>query len=52
MGQGHTVFAISWRNPDAEDRNLGMEDYRNLGVMAALAAINAIVPGQKVHGAG
>ena len=52
VGQGHTVFAISWRNPDAGDRDLGMDDYRNLGVMAALDAINAIVPGEKVHGAG
>ncbi len=50
--QGHTVFLISWRNPDAEDRDLGMEDYLRLGVMKALDAIAAIVPDQKVHGVG
>lgn len=52
VGQGHTVFAISWRNPDASDRDLEMDDYRSLGVMAALDQINAIQPHQKVHGVG
>ncbi len=52
IGQGFTVFMISWRNPGAEDANLSLEDYRKLGVMAALDAIEAIVPHQKVHAAG
>jgi polyhydroxyalkanoate synthase len=50
--RGHTVFMISWRNPGAEQRDLGMEDYRRLGVMAALDAVTAIVPGSKIHMAG
>ncbi|RMF19899.1 MAG: alpha/beta fold hydrolase [Gammaproteobacteria bacterium] len=52
VGQGHTVFIISWLNPGPEDRNLSMDDYREMGVMDALKAINAIVPDQKVHAAG
>lgn len=36
---GHAVYVISWKNPDAGDRRLGLEDYRRLGVMAALDAI-------------
>jgi len=50
--QGHTVFMISWKNPDHKDRNLSMAYYRRLGVMAALDAVCAIVPGRKVHTVG
>src|SRR5438067_10605148 len=52
VSQGHTVFMVSWKNPEAEDRDLGLEDYRALGIMAALEAINAIVPKRKVHAVG
>lgn len=50
--QGFTVFMISWRNPGPEDRDLGMDDYRMLGVMAALDAIGDIVPEQQVQAVG
>ncbi len=50
--QGYTVFMISWKNPGPEDRELGMDVYRRLGVMAALDVISAIVPGQRVHATG
>ena len=52
VDQGHTVFMISWRNPGAEHRDLGMTDYRRLGPMAALDVLTRIVPDQKVHAAG
>jgi polyhydroxyalkanoate synthase len=52
VGQGHTVFIISWKNPGSEDRDTGMDDYRESGIMAALDAVNAIVPGQKVNAVG
>ena len=50
--QGHTVFCISWKNPGYEDRDMGMDDYLDLGFHAALDAVNAIVPKQKVHATG
>lgn len=52
LSQGYTVFMVSWHNPDAEDRNLSMDDYRKMGVMEAIDAINTIVPGEKIHGVG
>jgi polyhydroxyalkanoate synthase subunit PhaC len=51
-GRGFTVFMISWKNPDENDRDLGMEDYRRLGIAAALDAVSAILPGRNVHGVG
>jgi polyhydroxyalkanoate synthase len=50
--QGHTVFAISWRNPDASFRDFGFDDYRSRGVMAALDAVTDICPGARVHATG
>ncbi len=50
--QGFTVFIVSWRNPDASDRNTGFDDYRKLGVMAALDAITEIAGDNKIHATG
>jgi polyhydroxyalkanoate synthase len=52
VGRGHTVFMISWRNPGVEDRDLDMEDYRQLGVGQALEVVKRIVPNEKVDAVG
>ena len=50
--QGFTVFMISWCNPTADQADLSLEDYRLRGVMAAIDAINEIVPGARIHANG
>ncbi len=50
--QGHTVFMVSWRNPDGQDRELGMDNYLQDGVMAALDAVGDIMPKRRVQALG
>jgi polyhydroxyalkanoate synthase len=50
--KGHTVFMISWKNPDPADGNLGIDDYVQLGFLDALAAVRHIIPDRKVHAVG
>ena len=49
VSQGHTVFVVSWRNPDASDRDLKMQDYLRMGVMEALAAVKDRSKAPRVH---
>ncbi len=49
---GHTVFMVSWRNPTADDREIGMDDYLKDGVLASFDAISAIIPGRRVQALG
>lgn len=50
--RGHTVYMVSWRNPHAEDRDLSLEDYRRLGVMAALDTVCEETGADKVNACG
>lgn len=49
VSQGHTVFIISWRNPDKEDQDLGMDDYYRQGAMAAFDAVSTLLPETKIN---
>lgn len=52
VAQGHTVYMVSWKNPHGGDRYLGMDDYLETGVMAAVSAVQSFQPRQRIHAVG
>jgi polyhydroxyalkanoate synthase len=52
VSKGHTVFMVSWKNPNASDRELGMDDYLRLGIRATVEAVSRIAAGQRIHSVG
>ncbi|MEP7275225.1 MAG: class I poly(R)-hydroxyalkanoic acid synthase [Betaproteobacteria bacterium] len=52
VAQGHTVFAISWRNIPPEQGALGWGDYIERGVLAAIRATREITGGKLVNALG
>jgi polyhydroxyalkanoate synthase len=52
ISQGHTVFMISWVNPDERLSQKGFEDYMTQGVLAALDAIEAATGERDVNAIG
>jgi polyhydroxyalkanoate synthase len=52
VSRGYTVFCISWRNPGADLRDATLDDYRRLGVMAALDCVTETTNGARVHACG
>ena len=49
VSQGHTVFILSWKNPEGSDALLSMDDYLEQGVFEPLAAIAQRIPSTPVH---
>ena len=52
VSQGHTVFVISWVNPDAKLAEKGFEDYMHQGYLAALDAIEKATGEREVNAIG
>ncbi len=52
VSQGHTVFVISWVNPDEHLAEKGFEDYMKQGYLAALDAIEAATGEREVNAIG
>ncbi|MCX8134558.1 MAG: class I poly(R)-hydroxyalkanoic acid synthase [Roseococcus sp.] len=50
--QGHTVFCVSWVNPDARLAEKGFDDYMREGVLAALDAIELATGERAVNAIG
>lgn len=51
VDQGHSVFVISWVNPDARHREMDFADYLQQGVLAALDAIEAATGEKRINAA-
>ena len=52
VSQGHTVFVISWVNPDEKLAEKGFEDYMTEGYLAALDAIEQATGEREVNAIG
>lgn len=52
VSQGHTVFVISWVNPDERLAQKGFEDYMKEGYLAALDAIEQATGQREVNAIG
>ena len=52
VSQGHTVFVISWVNPDEKLAEKGFEDYMKEGYLAALDAIEQATGEREVNAIG
>ena len=52
VGQGFTVFVISWKNPDASMDDIGIEDYMDLGALEASDVAREITGSPKVNAMG
>lgn len=52
VAQGFTVYMVSWRNPQANDRHLGIDDYLIDGIMRALQVTRRRAGAERVHAMG
>ncbi|MFK0376235.1 alpha/beta fold hydrolase [Pandoraea sp. NPDC090278] len=52
VSQGHSVFMISWHNPGPEDRDRGLEDYLESGLLTALREVRRMTGNVPVHACG
>jgi polyhydroxyalkanoate synthase subunit PhaC len=52
VDNGHTVFVVSWVNPDDHHADMGFEDYMRDGILAALDVVGKATGEKKVNAVG
>ncbi len=52
VGEGHTVFMVSWRNVGPEQGGYGWDDYLEMGVLEALRVARTITKADRVNALG
>jgi polyhydroxyalkanoate synthase len=52
VDRGHTVFMVSWVNPDARHADMTFEDYIREGVLAAVDAVETATGEDRIHAVG
>jgi polyhydroxyalkanoate synthase subunit PhaC len=52
VDQGFTLFVVSWVNPDARYRDVGMDDYIREGYLRSLAEVRRITGEKQVNAVG
>ena len=52
LDQGYTLFMVSWINPDATYRDVGMEDYVEEGYITAFNEVKAIMGEKQINAVG
>jgi polyhydroxyalkanoate synthase len=52
VGEGHTVFIVSWVNPDAAYRDIGMGDYLEDGYLTAINEVKKLTGEKQVNAVG
>jgi polyhydroxyalkanoate synthase len=52
VDQGHTVFVVSWVNPDESYRDTGFEDYVNEGLITAVDVVEQVTGEHEINAIG
>jgi polyhydroxyalkanoate synthase subunit PhaC len=52
VDQGYTLFVVSWVNPDASYRDVGMDDYIRDGYIRAMAEVRRITGEKQINAVG
>ncbi|MDR3323155.1 MAG: class I poly(R)-hydroxyalkanoic acid synthase [Zoogloeaceae bacterium] len=50
--QGHTVFLVSWRNPEEKHSKLGWDDYLEQGPLTAIPVVQEITRQKEINAVG